>query len=331
MKYSKLLPIVLMTLISCNKNNSNDSFQNTFEYEQFSSNLDEQVQSVFFIDNQNGFATGNGTVFKTTDGGLTWNRDRVSNVPLNSVYFVNSKIGYAVGGQSSCAETGCTVPGSVVYKTVDSGNSWEKLSIPYALSALNSVSFINENVGFAVGLGLQIKTTDGGKTWKQFELGYQGLMKKILFVDKQTGFCAGLYGNIYKTSNQGDSWIKSQNESNGHVYDFCFVNEVVGYAGGQKQMVKTTDGGATWKILSDSPSEIYYIHFSDLNHGIAIGKGHFTGGDLGIWTHALYSTQDGGLTWNMEDNIEFASVTCFYENNTGYAVVPNKTFKITIK
>ena len=333
MTYSKyiLMLVLLLALFGCDKNNSYDTVKKSFEYEEFSSNLKEPVYSVCFIDGKNGFATFKGNILKTTDGGLTWDSDSISNLPLNSIFFVNNKIGYVVGGKSSCEGTGCTVLGSVVYKTIDSGENWKKLNIPYEWSELNSVSFINENIGFAVGLGLYIKTKDGGNTWKQFELNYHGLITKIIFINSQTGFCAGLFGNIFKTSDQGDSWIKCDNESDGHIYDFCFVNEKVGYAGGEKKVVKTIDGGETWRILADSPSEIYFIHFSDVNNGIAIGKGHYTGGDFGIWTKAIYTTSDGGITWEKKDNIKFGYSTSFYDKYNGYSVVPNKTFKIMYK
>lgn len=333
MTFSKLFLAVisLVALISCEKKNSGDLVQKTFEYEEFPSNLEESVNSVCFIDDKNGFATGNGNILKTTDGGLTWDSDSISDLPLNSICFVDSKIGYAVGGKSSCGGTGCTVPGSIVYKTNDSGENWIKLDIPYEWSELNSVSFVDENTGFATGLGLHIKTLDGGETWDQFEFEYQGSMKKVSFINSQTGICAGLFGNIFKTSNQGDSWIKSDNESDGHIYDFCFVDENTGYAGGQKEIVKTIDGGETWNILPYSPTEIYFIHFANQDNGIAIGKGHYTGGDFGTWTKALYRTNDGGKTWDVEDNIEFGYAVSFYNNNNGYAIMPDKTFKITYK
>ena len=321
---------------------SDDSIPEEFEYEKieyekfscevFPSNLTEPVTSVYFIDDKNGFATTyNGNILKTIDGGIIWKTYSITDLPLNSISFIDDKIGFAVGGKASCGGTGCIVPGSIVFKTEDFGENWTKLNIPYKWSELNSVSFINENIGFAIGLGLHVKTIDGGKTWEQFEFEYIGLMKKISFITSQTGICAGLFGNIFKTSNQGKNWIKSVNESNCHIYDFHFVTEDVGYAAGQREIVKTIDGGETWRILTNSPSEIYFIHFSDLKNGFAIGKGHYTGGCFGTWTNAIYWTDDGGLTWKIKDNIEFNSMSSFFDKNVGYSIVYNKTFKITIK
>ena len=329
--------ILIASMFSCERSNSNDLIQSPFEYgkfseyEEFTSNIEKSVASAYFIDDKNGFATENGVILKTMDGGLTWTSNYITDLPLNAICFVDNKIGFAVGGESSCGGTGCTPPGSVIYKTNDSGDNWTKLNIPYEWSELNSVSFINENIGFAIGLGLQIKTIDGGETWELFEFESKGFMSKVAFVNSQTGFCAGLSGNIFKTSNQGEDWIKTVNESDGHIYDFCFVNEKVGYACGQREIVKTIDGGESWRILTNSPSELYFIHFSDAENGIAIGYGHYTGGCFGTWTKAIYWTNNGGLTWKMEDDIEFGYSTSFYNKNEGYSIANGKTYKIICK
>ena len=300
----------------------------TSEYKELQSNLSESVNSVCFIDAKNGFAAGAGKIFKTIDSGLTWESDSVTNLPFKSIYFVDNNVGFVVGGQSSCGGTNCTVPGSIVYKTIDAGVSWNELNIPYQWSELNSVYFIDENIGFAIGLGLHIKTNNGGQTWQQFKFDFQGLMTKINFIDRQTGFSAGLFGNIFKTTNQGENWIKTNNESDGHIYDFYFVNGNIGFAGGQKEIIKTIDGGQTWHIINNSPTEIYFIQFSDENNGIAIGKGHYTGGDWGTWTTALFRTGNGGITWAKEDNVELSYIASFYDHNNGYSITRNKTFSI---
>ncbi|GIV45293.1 MAG: hypothetical protein KatS3mg036_0111 [Ignavibacterium sp.] len=58
-----------------------------------------QLNSVAFISQNNGFAVGNyGTLLKTTNGGNYWEflqPFRPKN--LNSIFFVNANVGYAVG------------------------------------------------------------------------------------------------------------------------------------------------------------------------------------------------------------------------------------------
>jgi photosystem II stability/assembly factor-like uncharacterized protein len=76
---------------------------------------------------------------------------------------------------------------------------------------------------------------------------------------------------------------------------------------------------------------MYFIHFADNNKGIAIGYGHYTGGDYGGYTRAIYRTSDGGSTWEMEDNISIGPVASFPTNNTGYSVTADTTYKIVIE
>jgi photosystem II stability/assembly factor-like uncharacterized protein len=304
----------------------------SYNYEKFASNLNESVSCIQFVDNNNGYAANYlGKVFKTIDNGINWQSNSLTDLPLRSIYFIDKNVGYIVGGQSSCGGTGCIVPGSIVFKTINGGASWNKQTVPYEWSELNSVFFINENVGFAIGLGLQLKTTNGGITWNNFEFDVNCLMTKVLFINSRTGFAAGLSGNIFRTTDQGKTWSKANNNSDGHIYDFCFPNGAVGYAAGQKEIVKTVDGGNTWNVLINSPTEIYFIHFADILNGIAIGKGHYTGGDFGFWTSAIFSTSDGGTTWKMEDNINFSSLASFPSNNSGYSLGMNSIFKITLQ
>jgi photosystem II stability/assembly factor-like uncharacterized protein len=331
-KYNQLLVLLLFQLLSfsCSKDDSVHAL--SYNYEQLASNLNESVSCVQFVDNSVGYAANyEGKVFKTTDCGANWQSNSLTDLPLRSIYFINKNIGFIVGGQSGCSGANCIPPGSIVFKTINGGVSWTKQTVPYEWSELNSVFFIDEKIGFAVGLGLQLKTTSGGVTWTKLEFDFNCLLTKVLFVNSKRGYTAGLFGNIFKTTDQGGNWLKTNNNSDGHIYDFCFVNENVGYAAGQKEIVKTIDGGNTWNILTSSPREIYFIHFADILNGIAIGKGHYTGGDFGFWTSAIYFTSDGGETWEMEDNINFGSKVSFPTNKTGYAIAMNSIFKITLE
>lgn len=324
------LILIVISFFAC-KSNSDQMRINNYSYQSVTSNLSGIPNFACFVDDKTGFIASLGKIGKTVDGGVSWRVDSITDVPIYSIFFVDENVGFAVGGQANCGGTGCTPIGSVVYKTINAGATWTKQIVPYLSSELNSVFFVNNQVGFAVGLGLQLKTTNGGITWVPFEFEFKGLMDKIAFVNSQTGFAMGLFGNVIKTVDQGQHWIKAINSSDGHIYDFCFASEQVGYAAGQKEIVKTIDGGNTWSVLPGSPSEIYFIHFADEKQGVAIGKGHYTGGDWGTWTSAIYCTSDGGSTWQIEDNVKFGSVASFYSGKAGYSVVNNATFKITMK
>lgn len=322
-----LLLFMLGFSTACNKIGQNQEL--SYHYEKFTSDLNESISRIQFIDTNTAFGISySGKVFKTLDKGLTWQSSALTDVPLKSIFFADKDFGFVVGGASGCGGTGCIPKGSIIFKTVNGGISWVQQSVPYQWSELNSVVFIDKNIGFAVGKALQLKTTDGGVTWNKFELNSE--INKLLFINSHTGIASGLLGNIFKTVDQGNSWFKVNNISDGHIYDFCFPDEEIGYAAGQREIVKTVDGGNNWNILTNSPTEVYFIHFADIENGIAIGKGHYTGGDWGTWTSAIYSTSDGGNTWKMEDNVNFGSIACFPYSKIGYALGTKSIYKITI-
>ncbi len=72
---------------------------------------------------------------------------------------------------------------------------------------LNSVDFINENIGYAVGNnGLILKTTDGGKNWENQPSGTDCNLNAVYFINKNIGYAVGYNGTILKTVNGGDGF-----------------------------------------------------------------------------------------------------------------------------
>lgn len=117
---------------------------------------DVEFRSVFFPVPDTGYAVGgdiegnSGVIYKTFDAGITWVQQGVTNKFLNSVFFVNSKIGYAVGKDGMVLKTN---DGSVIWNSQLSNQSQD----------INSVYFVADNVGFTAGVsGTVQKTVNGG-------------------------------------------------------------------------------------------------------------------------------------------------------------------------
>jgi photosystem II stability/assembly factor-like uncharacterized protein len=307
-------------------NNSETKTVN-YSYTHYSSDLDAGVRCTYFVDEKTGFAASADKIYKTTNSGVSWTNVNVNELPVKSIYFANKNLGLAVGGELTTT-VGATVKGSIIYKTTNGGGTWIKKTVPLKNSELNSVCFVNQNIAFAVGLGLYVKSTDGGETWKSFELesGYQGRINKIMFLDSLKGFAVGTEGMIFETKDQGKNWTRANNSSRGHLYDICFVNSSTGYACGYDRIIKTTDGGDSWSILPDAPAKMYFIHFMDENNGIALGESSTTNG-----AYALSCTLDGGMTWKTEDNVNIYSIVHFPSKKLGYAVMEKLTVKIQLE
>lgn len=124
-------------------------------------------------------STGPGVIFKTTDGGVTWESlaDRSGNlistkfsdvkdvvvVKFNDVYFVG-QIGWVVGDHG------------MILKTADGGKSWAlQATDAYIDYQLQSVVFKDDQTGWLVGGNLRNKgiiawTTNGGERWDNVEV-----------------------------------------------------------------------------------------------------------------------------------------------------------------
>lgn len=107
---------------------------------------DSEPNDILFTDPNNGWIIGtNGTIFKTTNGGLNW--VRLTNTGLTSehnpisVYFMNATSGWI--GVSSIAEY------SFILHTTDGGASWNKQNtfLDY-YEDINCLFFWNENNGW---------------------------------------------------------------------------------------------------------------------------------------------------------------------------------------
>jgi photosystem II stability/assembly factor-like uncharacterized protein len=99
--------------------------------------------SIFFVDKQNGWVAGHsGRMAKTSDGGKTWTKifSVKDDYKIRDLHFSDKDHGYAVGEK-----------GIVLY-TADSGESWVVVT-PAGDDTLKDVFFINQNTGWAVGLG----------------------------------------------------------------------------------------------------------------------------------------------------------------------------------
>jgi len=129
---------------------------------QFSYVANSSLNSIFFIDEFNGWAAGRGDLFpvltqiwKTTDGGNNWNLQEWGSSPLQSVYFANDQVGWTVGG--------------LIYKSTNGGENWSPQVSPD--SSINSIYFLDENIGWAVGNnGVILHTTTGGVVSVEGEL-----------------------------------------------------------------------------------------------------------------------------------------------------------------
>jgi photosystem II stability/assembly factor-like uncharacterized protein len=270
------------------------------------------LNSVFFTTKDTGYAVGNGTIIKTTNGGVNWTlQTSGTTTNLTSVYFTDSKTGYVVGW-------------GIILKTVDGGNTWTRTATQYSIGQCTSVFFPNKNNGYVLTGGggdhYNFKTIDAGNTWdtlpypKQDGLG--GLGFSVFFTDNLTGYVVG--ENIWKTTDGGVLWVSQSGTGASSVY---FPSKDTGYVvpGFGFTSIKTSNAGADWIMdTCKNAYSLFSVHFTNDTIGYAVGATTINPAP-GI----IIMTSDGGNTWYPQktDSIpaNFTSV-CFPTTNIGYAV-----------
>ncbi len=114
-------------------------------------------------------------------------------------------------------------------------------------NTIGSISFVNENTGFVVGVGgALIKTTDSGESWININMPSK-LFSDIYFVNESVGYIVGYCGVILKTTNGGNEWFDISIEDTIHLTSVYFTSSDTGFCVGENGIIMgTEDGGGNW-------------------------------------------------------------------------------------
>lgn len=141
-----------------------------------------------------------GTILFTEDAGLSWNPAQVAgNVKpkLNSIFFVNRRIGWTVGA------------GGKIYSTNNGGKFWREQNSTVNEN-LTDVFFLNTAEGFAVSDGGTIlHTATAGNVWTLENADARHKLEKIFFVGGR-GFAVGFGGTILVYDSGGSENLRKE-------------------------------------------------------------------------------------------------------------------------
>lgn len=221
---------------------------------------------------------GDRGLYKTTDGGATWNKvlDISENTGINNVVIdpVDPDIMYATSEQRRrhvYTKIGGG-PESAVYRSTDGGETWKK-----SMSGLPSV-----DIG---GMGIDVSPADHNVVYLIVEAAE----------DK---------GGFFRSTDRGASWSKmSDHHASGQYYNeiYCDPLDVDKVYSMETYSKYTEDGGKTWQNLGNDSRHVddhaLWIDPDDTDHLMI-------GGDGGV-----YETFDAGASWLFKTNLP---VTQFY-------------------
>jgi photosystem II stability/assembly factor-like uncharacterized protein len=248
--------------------------------------------SIDFVNANIGIAgTYAGKIYKSTNGGTTWNivMSDANSKSIRNVNAININKYYSFGVVGIAEDP-------LVLVSTNGGSNWIYKCRWINLTHIYSTFFINQNNGWIAGnyiwTGKVYRTTDSGETWVNQISAPDTYLRSVFFINQYIGWAAG-ENQIFKTVNSGNSWQTINIGITVGLRSIYFVDEYYGWAVGYNNVIiKSTDGGLTW-VRQNSPY-IYpwSTYFLDRNIGWVLGQ----------YGNILHTT-NGGDTWTSVPNI----------------------------
>jgi len=242
--------------------------------------------------------SGREGIIRSSDGGAAWVQ---SNSGIESLY-VSQLIGmpasgriYVNGGYGVFAVDAAS--NAVFSLNRDQLRPWTTLNTLDTSGVY--VSRSNGSDHLFVGLRDTIaRSTDAGQSWKRIAIG--GFKEYPVFnifagsADQRT-LIGVAYDAIYRSINGGDSWSLVQ-QADGYTLSARGVgsksNPAVAYlgafVGSDGKILKSTDAGAHWSLLNNTPPEIYALDVDPSDDRVVYAAG------IGV----VRKSVDGGASWS---------------------------------
>jgi photosystem II stability/assembly factor-like uncharacterized protein len=293
---------------------------------------------------------------KTTD--QSWKKINTTRYPgkQDDITFINEKEGWYVNGYGT------------IYHTIDGCENWEK-QLEKKGTFFRCIAFVDSLRGFAGTVGTDYfpnvtdtiplySTTDGGKTWNP--VSYKGpyvkglcaidIVKEQFINHGKTDYRIHIYAvgrvgapaNIMISHDGGETWTSnSMNTDCKMLFDIKMFDKNTGFACAatdeniQKSnalILKTTDGGKTWKKVYQSarPFETTWkASFPNERAGYVTIQSYNT--DPNVKQQRVAKTTDGGETWQEINLVEDAGARefgiGFIDENHGFVGTMNSGYE----
>lgn len=236
--------------------------------------VDEVLLDVAFRSDMEGYALGFESVWKTVDGGMTWERISwpIFHAPFTALGLFGDEgmiIGDRFGGF-------LVVEGDKLEMVTRSG------------APILEIEAVSRDHWVAISDSLIISTIDGGATFRKFNAsGQRNPLTALDITDSSLMHVTQSTYGVWRSTDGGTTWNTLNPETSpfGNITDVRFTSRDVGFVGSLYpwNLFSTFDGGETW---STGPFE-YPSSIAVLHNGI----GAYTANDY------MRLSNDGGRTW----------------------------------
>lgn len=251
-------------------NDSGDSW-----YQQYY-NESQRFAQIAAIDSETLWVTAIGGVFHTENGGSIWNKTKIgdANDFFYAIYFFNRTHGW-------------TTSREIMYKTTDSGQSWEAVdSWTFDDDWGLMIHFVSPLEGWIIGFFGIYHTGDDGATWKKVVDRGGWAMS---FVSSTEAWAIADDWLAHMTN--GQTWIEKPLPRTSllparppYFTDILFLDENNGWiVGDETEVAYTPNGGKDWFSQSfPHDNRVLRIDFINVTFGWAVG-----------WNGYIYRTTRG--------------------------------------
>jgi photosystem II stability/assembly factor-like uncharacterized protein len=180
----------------------------------------------------------------------------------------------------------------------DAPATWTDYSATRDMLEVSCMYYLDPKNAWIASPDAILHSTDGGKTWEQQYTGRVRIIS-LYFKNSQDGYAVGYQSLFLETHDGGANWNihpkKNKDDVLWEQFQFIkiyFTDDKTGYLLSTNNVLKTTDGGLTWKKTGpDRPASVSSpdfrsMAFTDSKHGILVGD-----------EEMLFTTNDGGTTW----------------------------------
>jgi len=239
-------------------------------------------------------ATNVGGVWYSNDGGITWQTSDLYGKPMYTVFASTSSPGeFLAGGRYG------------LYKSVDSGESWNLLSLQSTFVLKAGEKYNNSDIiiaGYSSNVGVR-RSIDGGLNWETVGLN-TGFMKGFATTpaNPEKMFLCGssMLSSAFVSSDDGATWQAIGPAGAGEGIYVSPLDEDFILLGHENGLYKTINGGTDWTLVLTSGSGRNVVEKDGVFYAAQYGGG-------------LYESTDNGNTWTLNNN----GVVDYYWQATG--------------
>lgn len=272
------------------------------------------VSSVYFQNNLEGYAGGKGYIWKTVDGGVSWNQYPTGYITskVTDIKFSDMSTGF------------CVIGGYMLFKTTNAGANWTQIMNvnPQYIVVRSSLEI------YCIGQNILYKTLNGGSNWQQILVSsiYNSYTHVSGLVEVNNTLYASFYNTHYynswtcKSTNNGLNWVDNTAYGDHYFYHLfstgnkLFTGGMYIYSGVESkdsiELGLDTEGNGTFRFYSVPDPMHYHGDFTGVRL-ITNGYG-FSTCYLSFTPMETYilKTTDYGINWSPD-----TTITGVYINN----------------